>query len=111
VESAYNWYWLVDGLMDAGYDCVHLANPSAIKQYEGLEHTDDRHDAFWLAHVLSLGILPEGYIYPKEYRPVRDLLRKRSFLVRQRTCLHLLSVMCLEAVFISRFGVITGSKA
>ena len=30
VESTYNWYWLVDGLMDAGYDCVHLANPSAM---------------------------------------------------------------------------------
>jgi transposase len=35
VESTYNWYWLVDGLMDEGYR-VHLANPSAIKQYEGL---------------------------------------------------------------------------
>ena len=34
VESTYNWYWLVDGLMYAGYGCVHLANPSAIKQYE-----------------------------------------------------------------------------
>lgn len=84
VESTYNWYWLVDGLMDAGYK-VHLANPSAIKQYEGLKHMDDRHDAFWLAHVLALGILPEGYIYPKKDRPVRDLLRKRSFLVKQRT--------------------------
>jgi transposase len=77
--------------MDMGYRCVHLANPSAIKQYEGLKHADDRHDAFWLAHMLSLGILPEGYIYPKEGRPVRDLLRKRSFLVRQRTA-HILSV-------------------
>ena len=24
VESTYNWYWLVDGLMDAGYDCCLL---------------------------------------------------------------------------------------
>ena len=91
VESTYNWYWLVDGLMDAGYDCLHLANPSAIKQYEGLKHVDDKYDSFWLAHLLSLGILPEGYIYPKEERPVRDLLRKRSFLVRQRT-FHILSL-------------------
>ena len=30
VESTYNWYWLVDGLMDAGYQCIHLANPSAM---------------------------------------------------------------------------------
>jgi transposase len=89
VESTYNWYWLVDGLMDAGYDAIHLANPCAVKQYEGLKYADDRHDAFWLAHLLALGILPEGYIYPKKDRPVRDLLRKRSFLVKQRTMLIL----------------------
>ena len=47
VESTYNWYWLVDGLQEQGYR-VHLANPSAIKQYEGLKHTDDRWDSFWL---------------------------------------------------------------
>lgn len=83
VESTYNWYWLVDGLMDAGY-AVHLANTAAIKQYEGLKHTDDRHDARWLAHLLRLDILPEGYIYPREARAVRDLLRRRHRLVQQR---------------------------
>ena len=93
IESTYNWYWLVDGLMDAGYK-VHLATPSANKQYEGLKHTDDRHDAFWLAHLLALGILHEGYIYPKEDRPVRDLLRKRSFLVKHRTA-HILSLQSM----------------
>ena len=30
VESTFNWYWLIDGLTDAGYDCLHLANPSAM---------------------------------------------------------------------------------
>jgi transposase len=88
VESTYNWYWLVDALMDEGYT-VHLANPSAMKMYEGCKHTDDRHDAFWLADLLRLGILPEGYIYPKQDRPIRDLLRKRSHLVRLRTSLLL----------------------
>ena len=86
VESTYNWYWLVDALMDEGYK-VHLANPSAIQQYSGLKHADDKHDAFWLAEMLRLGILPEGYIYPKEERPIRDLLRKRGHLVRLRTSL------------------------
>ena len=88
VESTFNWYWLVDLLMGEGYG-VHLANPSAVKKYEGLKHVDDKHDAFWLAHLLRLGILPEGYIYPKEERPIRDLLRKRGHLVRLRTSLIL----------------------
>ena len=84
VESTYNWYWLVDALMEEGYP-VHLANPAAMKQYEGIKYLDDRHDAFWLANMLKLGILPEGYIYPKETRGVRDLLRQRSRFVVQKT--------------------------
>src|SRR3970282_2463886 len=84
VESTYNWYWLVDGLMEKGYK-VHLANTAAIQQYEGLKYTDDDSDARWLAHLLRLGVLPEGYIYPRAERPVRDLVRKRSQLVCQRT--------------------------
>jgi transposase len=90
VESTYNWYWLVDALMDAGYR-VHLANVSAIKQYEGLKQIDDRRSSLWLANLLRLNILPTGYIYPKEERPTRDLLRKRLHLVRHRTS-HILSV-------------------
>ena len=90
VESTYNWYWLVDGLKEAGYK-VHLANPSAIKQYEGLKHTDDKWDSFWLAHMKRLEILPEGYIYPKAERAVRDALRRRLLFVRQRTS-HILSL-------------------
>ncbi len=90
VESTYNWYWLVDGLMRAGYR-VHLANTAAIRQYEGLKYTDDHSDTRWLAQMLRLGLLPEGYIYPPEQRAVRDLLRKRSQLVRQQTA-NLLSI-------------------
>jgi transposase len=81
VESTFNWYWLADGLMDQGYR-LHLVNTAAVRQYEGLKHTDDRFDAFHLAHLLRLGILPTGYIYPKERRAVRDLMRRRSGLVR-----------------------------
>ena len=93
VESTYNWYWLVDGLMEKGYR-VHLANTAAIQQYNGLKYTDDDSDARWLAHLFRLGVLPQGYIYPREQRPVRDLLRKRSQLVRQRTT-NLLSIQNL----------------
>jgi len=84
VESTFNWYWLVDGLMEAGYE-VHLANTAAIQQYKGIKHTDDRSDARWLAEMLRIKVLPEGHIYPKEDRAVRDLFRKRHQLVRQKT--------------------------
>jgi len=94
LESTYNWYWLVDGLMDHGNKGLHLANPCAIKQYEGLKYTDDIHDAFFLAHLLVLGILPEGYIYPKKDRAVRDLLRKRRFLVKHRSS-HIISLQSM----------------
>jgi transposase len=85
--------WLVDGLMEAGYK-VHLANTTAIQQYSGLKHADDDSDANWLANMLRLGILPEGYIYPKEERMLRDLLRKRLQLVQQKTS-NLLSIQGL----------------
>lgn len=86
VESTYNWYWLVDSLMSEGYK-VHLANTAGIQKYKGLKHSDDQDDAFWLAEMLRLNILPEGHIYPKEERPIRDLLRKRGHLVKLRTSL------------------------
>ena len=90
VESTFNWYWLVDGLQEDGYK-VHLANPAAIKQYEGLKYTDDNWDSFWLAHMLRLDILPEGHIYPKDERPLRDLLRRRLLFVKHSTA-HILSL-------------------
>ena len=105
VESTFNWYWLVDGLMDAGHR-VHLTNTWAVKQYEGLKYTDDRHDARWLAHLLALGILPEGYIYPKEERSARDLMRRRAFLVRKRTSF----ILAMRGAFECRTGMRVNSN-
>jgi transposase len=104
VESTYNWYWLVDGLMEADYR-VHLANPAAIQQYNGLKYSDDHSDARWLGHLLRLGVLPEGHIYPKADRAVRDLLRKRAHFVRQHTA----NVLSVQNIMVrntgSRFSV------
>jgi transposase len=105
VESTFNWYWLVDGLMEAGYR-LHLANTWAVKQYEGLKYSDDRHDARWLAHLLSLGILPEGFIYPRDERAVRDLLRRRAFLVHKRTSF----LLSMRGAFECRTGMRTSAN-
>jgi transposase len=69
IKSTFNWYWLVDGLMEAGYT-VKLVNTTAIQTHSGLKHTDDKNDARWLAHLLRLKILPAGYIYPEEERVI-----------------------------------------
>lgn len=44
VGSTFNWYWLVDGLMERGYK-LHLANTTAIKQYSSIKNTNDYTDA------------------------------------------------------------------
>lgn len=93
VESTYNWYWLVDGLMKNNYK-VHLAHTAETAAKCRKKYSDDYRDAFNLADLLRKKELPEGYIYPREDRPLRDLLRKRGMLVRSRTQ-HLLSLVNL----------------
>jgi len=95
VESTFNWYWLVDGLRKHGY-AIDLANPAKIEQYSGLKHADDKDDAYHLAELQRLKILPKAHVYDPQLRPVRDLLRRRTKLVQQRTAL-LLSFKSLHA--------------
>jgi transposase len=95
VESTFNWYWLVDGLRARGY-AIDLANPARIQQYNGIKHADDQNDAFHLAELQRLNILPKAHIYDEKLRPVRDLLRRRTNLGHQRTAL-LLSFKSLYA--------------
>jgi len=95
VESTFNWYWLVDGLRARGYP-IDLANPAKIEQYSGLKHVNDTDDAFHLADLQRLNILPQAHVYDPELRPVRDLFRRRTKLVHQRTGL-LLSFKSLYA--------------
>jgi len=88
IESTFNWYWLVDGLQDQGYRVV-LANPAAMQPYSGKKHTDDVSDAYFIAELLRLDLLPTGHIIDRQMRPMRDLLRRRLLLVRHRTSLIL----------------------
>ena len=94
VESTFNWYWFVDGLRSQGMD-VRLANPAQMEQYSGLKASDDATDAGWLADQLRLGILPECYVYPPEVRSIRDLLRRRMFIVQQR----MQTILSVESLF------------
>ena len=56
---------------------------------------------------MRLGLLPQGHIYPKAERAVRDLLRKRSQLVRQRTA----NILAIENLVARNSGrLINGSQ-
>jgi transposase len=82
VESTYNAYWLIDGMQALGYP-MRMVNTLAVPQYAGLKHGDDDSDARHLAELMRLGLLPTAYIYPREQRPLRDLLRRRMLLMQQ----------------------------
>src|SRR5881397_4301250 len=68
---------------------LYCSMPAGLEQYSDIKHADDTNDAFFLAELLRLKILPTGYIYDPQLRPVRDLLRRRLTLVHQRTALML----------------------
>src|SRR3989442_10046045 len=67
----------MDGLRGQG-DSIDVANPAKIEQYSGINHVDDKDDAFHLADLQRLNILPKAHVYDPELRPVRDLLRDRK---------------------------------
>lgn len=83
VESTFNWYWLIDGLQDEGYD-VCLAHTLGLSMITKAKIKTDKRDAFTLAKLLKAEVIPEAYIYPKETRHIRDLLRRRLKLVNKR---------------------------
>jgi transposase len=105
VESTFNWYWFVDGLLEQGRN-VKLGNPAKMEQYSGIKITNDLSDADWLAEQLRLGIFPECYIYPKETRAVRDALRGRQLFVRRRT-----QVLLSFGGLLERYGLPSPSAA
>ena len=83
VESTFNWYWLVDGLQEAGFD-VCLAHTLGLSMITRAKVKTDRRDAFALAKLLRIGVIPKADIYPKDTRPLRGLLRRRARLVNAR---------------------------
>ena len=83
-ECTFNWYWLADACMDAGIEFVlgHALYMSAI---HGFKTKNDKTDSMQIAHLLRSNLIPPAYVYPKEKRAVRGLLRKRIGFVWKRS--------------------------
>jgi transposase len=55
-----------------------------MKAIHGGKTKNDRIDSFKIASLLRGGNLPHAYVYPRQLRPTRDLLRRRLFFARKR---------------------------
>ena len=82
-ECMFSWYWLADLCQDESIPFV-LGHALAMKHIHGSKTKTDKIDAAKLASLLRGGLFPMGYVYPRAKRQTRDLLRRRSFFVRQR---------------------------
>jgi transposase len=85
-ECCYNWYWLADACMDADIEFV-LANVLYLKHIHGGKNKNDKLDSEKLAHLLRTNLIPPSYVYPRERRPMRGLLRQRMSYVWERSTL------------------------
>jgi transposase len=77
------WYWLADLCQEEGIPFV-LGHALYMKAIHGGKAKTDKIDAHKIAGLLRGGLLPQAYVYPKGMRETRDLLRRRTFLVRRR---------------------------
>jgi transposase len=83
-ECMFAWYWLADLCEDEKIPFV-LGHALAMKHIHGGKSKSDRIDGGKLAGLLRGGLFPMAYVYPRAKRQTRDLLRRRSFFVRQRS--------------------------
>ena len=84
VECIYTWYWVADLCADQGIDFV-LGHALYMGAIHGGKTKSDRIDAQKIARLLRGGNFPLAFVYPREMRPARDLLRRRHHLMRKRS--------------------------
>src|SRR4051812_3359529 len=82
-ECMFAWYWLADLCQEEQIPFV-LGHALYMKAIHGGKAKNDPLDAEKIARLLRGGNLPQAYVYPKAMRATRDLLRRRTFLVRKR---------------------------
>jgi transposase len=86
MESGYNHQHIYDVLKEKGYD-VTVAHPLMVKAIAYARVKTDKVDARTLADLLRAGMIPEAYVPDGDVREVRDLVRRRHYMVKLRTML------------------------
>jgi transposase len=83
-ECMFGWYWLADACHEAGLTFV-LAHALYLTAIHGGKNKNDRLDSEKLAHLLRSNLIPPSYVYPAAMRPLRALLRQRTYFVWRRS--------------------------
>jgi transposase len=108
LEATGNWSYMYDVLAE-GVDEVVLAHPKRVKAIAAAKIKNDRIDASILAHLARAKLVPTSYAPPPEIRELRDLVRHRARLVKERTrhknrVHHLLAKYNLHSPYTDLFG-------
>ena len=83
-ECMFTWYWLADLCLEEKIKFI-LGHALYMKAIHGGKQKDDKLDSEKIARLMRGGTFPLSYVYPREMRATRDLVRRRMFLVRRRS--------------------------
>jgi len=83
VECMFSWYWIADLCADEGISFV-LGHALYMRAIHGGKAKNDKIDSHKIAALLKGGLIPMSYVYPKQMRATRDLMRRRNHFVRKR---------------------------
>jgi transposase len=84
MEACYCWQPPYEFFESRGFE-VKLAHPIKTRVIAEAKIKTDAADSEALAHLLRADLLPTSYVPPKELRELRELVRLRTYLVRERT--------------------------
>lgn len=85
VEATYAWYWLADTIQTLDNVTLKLAHAQKVKRLNVTAQKTDKVDAKLLANLTRVGMLPESHITSVPMREVKEILRMRAYIVKQRT--------------------------
>src|SRR5215475_7862971 len=82
VACMFTWYWLAALCAQAGMAFVR-GHALSMKAIHGGKATNDTIDSPKIAGLLRGGMLPQASVSPAQMRATRDLLRRRTHLMRK----------------------------
>jgi transposase len=81
VECMHCWYWVSDFCREINVEFI-LGHALYMKAIHGGKAKNDKIDSYKIASLMRGGNFPLAYNYPAETRATRDLLRRRTYVMR-----------------------------